>query len=494
MSIQLLRSRALLQRHSWLVSRLSAGRSYKIYNHKKLIRQTYHLPSPNSYPINQRSFHSSRSTHTPLIPIPAMVLAVIKTGNLVSFVSLSSKTSLTLLPHTFRRDRGKLVAKLLASVPILGMTLLLLIGLDQAPNTSRLRFIYLSEEEEEEIVDLEIAQLLEAHYGIVAPKDNEYVQWLQTIADNIAAVAEDDIRSPVRPYLGYAQGETNENGESKRNYDVNIICDSSTMNAMCAGSRVLVYDLMIQYMDYDSTKLAVIISHEIAHSIQRHFVEAHGFASLMFMLGDITRGVFWMLTESLGPYINQKINETISTFITMETQTTYNRVLEKEADLVGLKLLAKAGYDPTVALEVWTKMAELEENLEHQTIKPVTGSTGRHGSIGHIPSTHASQYEDLEMDVHLFVESLIRSWFGSSHPPSQERLEYMKEHMEDAQKLYKDALRINGPAKEYIFRNERRDNPFEDSSELHTGLAAIKQWAYSVFSWSIIPFHLISKT
>lgn len=29
-------------------------------------------------------------------------------------------------------------------------------------------------------------------------------------------------------------------------------------------------------------------------------------------------------------YVNQKINEIISTFITMETQTTYNRVLEKE--------------------------------------------------------------------------------------------------------------------------------------------------------------------
>ncbi|KAI9027271.1 hypothetical protein CLU79DRAFT_33069 [Phycomyces nitens] len=234
MLIQLLRSRAAIYRYSRLATRISASRNYQPNSHKHIIQQACRHHSPL---VNQRSFHSSRSTLTPLIPIPAMILAVIKTGNLVSFVSLSSKTSLTLLPHTFRRDRGKLVAKLLASVPILGMTLLLLIGLDQAPNTSRLRFIYLTEEEEQEIVELEIDQLLEAHYGIVAPKDNEYVQWLQTIADNIAAVAEDDIRTPVRPY-SHNPGET-EDG-ARRHYDVNIICDSSTMNAMCAGSRVLI--------------------------------------------------------------------------------------------------------------------------------------------------------------------------------------------------------------------------------------------------------------
>ncbi|KAI9027272.1 hypothetical protein CLU79DRAFT_741152 [Phycomyces nitens] len=137
-------------------------------------------------------------------------------------------------------------------------------------------------------------------------------------------------------------------------------------------------------------------------------------------------------------------------------------------------------------------MAELEEKLEYQTIKPVTGSSGRHSSIGHVPLTHNPQYEDLEMNVHLFIESLLRSWFGSSHPPSQERLEYMKDHMEDAQKLYQEALRVNGPAKEYIFRS-RRDSLFEDNG-LPTGFGAIKQWAYSVFSWTILPFHLLSGT
>lgn len=208
-------------------------------------------------------------------------------------------------------------------------------------------------------MEAEIKSILEAQSGLVAPKDSEVVMWLQTIVDNLAASAVDDVRDPVRHYGEEKQNQksrqiqvvptmptsgevdvmvsTKQDAEGEfrpsipqRDFYVNVIWDSSTVNAMCAGSSILVYNLLIHYMDYDTTKMAVILSHEIAHSIQRHFVEQHGFASLMFMLGDISRGVFWMVTESLGPYINQKINEYISTFITLETQTTYNRRLEKE--------------------------------------------------------------------------------------------------------------------------------------------------------------------
>lgn len=163
--------------------------------------------------------------------------------------------------------------------------------LKKAPNTGRLRLIFLTEAEELERVQMEVDQIVDSQFGLVAPRDNEYVQWLQTIVDNISAVAIDDVRDPVRQY----------DPEQKKKFDVDVVCDASTLNAMCAGERILVYDLMVHYMGYDTNRMAVILSHEIAHSIQRHFVEQHGIASLMFMLGDMTRGVFWIATEWLGP-------------------------------------------------------------------------------------------------------------------------------------------------------------------------------------------------
>jgi len=332
-----------------------------------------------------------------------------------------------------------------ASVPFLGVALLLAVGLDKAPNTDRLRLVYLTAEEEMEVVTLEVDNLLASQSGLIAAKDNEYVQWLQSIADNIAKVAVDDIRDPVREY--------SQNDPSIKNYDVNIICDSSTLNAMCAGNSILVYDLMISYLGFDTDMMAVILSHEIAHSIQRHFVETHGIASFMLMLGDITRGILWIVTESLGPYVNQKLNEMISGFITMETETTYNRGLEKEADLVGLMLMAKAGYDPRTALTVWTKMAELEETTNSdaervaQVAKEKAEANAEEMNQSVVETTIEQRngaYEDLNISVKDFVERLLSSWFGSTHPPSTERVEYMQEHLPLAIEIYEKSLAING--------------------------------------------------
>ncbi|KAG1458407.1 hypothetical protein G6F56_006404 [Rhizopus delemar] len=444
-------------------------------------------------------FHNSRPAPVPLVPFPAFLVGAFKTGKLVSIISISSKTSLTLLPHTFGRGGSKLqiLARILAGIPLFGVALLFAVGLDQAPNTSRLRLIYLSEEEEEEVVKDEIDTLLESQRGLVASRESELVLWLQTIVDNLAKVATDDIREPVRCYSTQKQVLKEEDIENDqllvtpsndiemlvnnvdevrpsipcRDFEIDVICDSTTVNAMCVGSHIVVYDMLVQVMDYDATRMAVILSHEIAHSIQRHFVEQHGFAALMFMLGDITRGVFWLVTESLGPYVNQKINEYISTFITMETQTTYNRLLEKEADLVGLRILAKAGYDPRVAVDVWEKMAELEAYVVRKEVNP---SPNRQ-----VNTQSLDTYDDVEATVIGFLSSLIHNWFGSSHPPSEERLQYMIENMEEAIQIYEDSIRLNGYPKDFVqeqllLREKERRNA--------TLFTSLKYWFTSAYN------------
>ncbi|RCH94812.1 hypothetical protein CU098_003573, partial [Rhizopus stolonifer] len=362
-----------------------------------------------------------------------------------------------------------------------------------APNTSRLRLVYLTEEEEAEIMEAEIDTLLKAQSGLVAPRDSEVVMWLQTIVDNLSIPASDDIRDPVRkyadnPYLKSrhiqpihsppSEPMDTQSAMPKRHFEVDVIWDSTTVNAMCAGSRLVVYNLLLDYLDYDTQRMAVILSHEIAHSIQRHLVEQHGFASLMFMLGDITRGVFWMVTESLGPYINQKINDSISTFITMETQTTYNRRLEKEADLVGLKILAKAGYDPQVAVDVWERLADLENVLGEDEKKKHVFDPQAILAKRSISSSSEQDVHDLDQGVREFLSSVVNSWFGSSHPPNLERIEYMREHMQEAIALYQEALRINGPPREFIFSEDIKQ---QQSIETHQN--GFLNWLSFLYAW-----------
>lgn len=86
--------------------------------------------------------------------------------------------------------------------------------------------------------------------------------------------------------------------------------------------------------------------------------------------------------------------------------------------------MAKAGYDPEVAIEVWQTMAAIEDAAKTE----VPADTDK-------PET---------------LTSIVESWFGSSHPPSLERVEYIKEHMKEAVAIYEESLRINGPPKAYV--------------------------------------------
>ncbi|KAI8071709.1 peptidase family M48-domain-containing protein [Gongronella butleri] len=353
----------------------------------------------------------------PLLPLPAVLAGLVKSGKLVSLVSLSSKTSLTLLPHSLRKGKGATAGKILVGVPLVGLTLLLAVGLDLAPNTQRMRFLYMSDEEEKVEVDKAVDEMLVAQSPFVAADEHPRVVWLKSIVANLAKAAQDDISAPVRKMDDEASLSAAER------YVVHLIEDDMTLNAMCAGRHILVYDLMMQVMGYDPNKMAVILSHEMAHSVQRHFAETHGFVSLMLMLGDITRGVLWMVTDAFGPYVNEKIHETIRAYIDREADTSYSRPLEREADLVGLRFLAKAGYDPRIALDVWELMAEIDEE---------------------IAKLEKEEQKEIEITFNDVLEGFMTAWFGSSHPPSSERVAYIREHMDEAVVLYEEAIKLNG--------------------------------------------------
>ncbi|KAI9494232.1 hypothetical protein BDB00DRAFT_787280 [Zychaea mexicana] len=419
---------------------------------------------PRIPPLVVRSFHASKPRPSPLLPLPAVLLTALKTGKLVSLVSLSSKTSLTLLPHTYRRDRGKFVFKLLASVPLLGIALLLIVGLDKAPNTSRLRLIYLTETEADEYINLAIGQVLSNQIGLIAPRDDPLHLWVEEVVDNIATVAVDDVREPVRLY--------DRLDPAKRNFNVVLVRDGTTENAMCIGPYVIMYDAMIKRLGPHTDRLAVILSHEIAHSMQRHFVEQNGLESLLLMVADIARAVFWMFTEPLGPYVNQKIDQAVSVLIANSSERSYNRVLEQEADLIGLKLLAKAGYNPEAAIEVWQSMAQQREEMTDESVY------------------EEQPRENLEIAAAEYLDSLISNWFGSTHPPNDERVQYMRENMEEAMQIYEETLKVNGPpVSSWDFGNDDDTTLNNESDDGSTTVVEVelsekqRRWYRAVLDW-----------
>ena len=132
-----------------------------------------------------------------------------------------------------------------------------------------------------------------------------------------------------------------------------VVFDSEQLNAFALpGGKVGFYTGLIKLAESDD-EIAVVMGHEIAHVTSRHGAERQSQAMLIG-LGGVALGVgtrndenqqYYMLAYGLG-----------STLGTL----AYSRDHETEADVVGLRFAARAGYDPRAAVSFWKKMAAKE--------------------------------------------------------------------------------------------------------------------------------------
>ncbi|KDQ21509.1 hypothetical protein BOTBODRAFT_40272 [Botryobasidium botryosum FD-172 SS1] len=128
------------------------------------------------------------------------------------------------------------------------------------------------------------------------------------------------------------------------------VVDLPRINAFALPTReIVIYTGLIDLLE-DDRLLSAVLSHEIAHVTQRHAVE--NFMKLAEIAFDILRGI--SVTDAAGSFLNL-LNDHAA-------PRAYSRKLEIEADAIGLEYMAKAGYDPQFAIDLWDVMAAVEED------------------------------------------------------------------------------------------------------------------------------------
>lgn len=134
-----------------------------------------------------------------------------------------------------------------------------------------------------------------------------------------------------------------------------VVDDDETINAFCMpGGKIVVYTGIIPVAQTED-QLAVVIGHEVAHALARHSSERMS-QILLAELGGM----------ALARAIQEKPSETQGWMMLaygvgaqLGVILPYSRTHEKEADRIGLILMAQAGYDPRAAVPFWTRMGEL---------------------------------------------------------------------------------------------------------------------------------------
>lgn len=139
---------------------------------------------------------------------------------------------------------------------------------------------------------------------------------------------------------------------SNYKWEFNLVEDKQ-VNAWCMpGGKVVVYTGILP-IAVDDAGLAVVMGHEIAHAIAEHGNERMS-QGLLTQLGGValstalaTKGAatqqLWMSVYGVGAQYGAIM--------------PYGRMQESEADHLGLVFMTMAGYDPSVAVPFWERMA-----------------------------------------------------------------------------------------------------------------------------------------
>jgi predicted Zn-dependent protease len=129
-------------------------------------------------------------------------------------------------------------------------------------------------------------------------------------------------------------------------WEVNVI-GSRQVNAFCMpGGKIAFFLGILERLQLSDDEAALVMGHEIAHALREHARERAG-KQLATNVGALAVSIFvgggaGDLARISGGLLGLK----------------FSRDDETEADLIGMEMAARAGYDPRAGITLWEKMSQ----------------------------------------------------------------------------------------------------------------------------------------
>ncbi|MGI4844227.1 MAG: M48 family metallopeptidase [Janthinobacterium lividum] len=191
--------------------------------------------------------------------------------------------------------------------------------------------------------------------GVLLPASHPEVQRLRAIAKRII------------PYTARWNQDA-----TQWQWQVNLI-DSKDVNAFCMpGGRIGFFTGILSSLKLTDDEVAAVMGHEIAHALREHSREKMAKQGLTNMGarvgGALISGIFG---------IDPGITGTIASYGAQFAGLKFSRDDEREADLVGLDISSRAGYDPRAGIALWRKMAALNQRAPIEVFSTHPGGESR---------------------------------------------------------------------------------------------------------------------
>ncbi|KGG87154.1 M48 family metallopeptidase [Comamonas thiooxydans] len=135
---------------------------------------------------------------------------------------------------------------------------------------------------------------------------------------------------------------------SQWRWEVNLI-GSKQINAFCMpGGKIAFYTGIIDQLKLTDDEIAMVMGHEMAHALREHSREQ--LAKNQATSIGISLGAQLLGLGDIGNAAARLGGQLLS--------LKFSRNDESDADLVGLELAARAGYNPQAAVSLWRKMGQ----------------------------------------------------------------------------------------------------------------------------------------
>lgn len=134
-------------------------------------------------------------------------------------------------------------------------------------------------------------------------------------------------------------------------WEVNLI-SSKQINAFCMpGGKIAFYTGLVEGLRLSDDEIAMVMGHEMAHALREHARER-------IAKTQITQIGAGLLGSFIGDGRYADAFRIGGDMLTLK----FSRDDETEADVVGLDLAARAGYDPRAGITLWQKMEKASQS------------------------------------------------------------------------------------------------------------------------------------
>ena len=187
----------------------------------------------------------------------------------------------------------------------------------------------------------------------------QYAQMLQQAAAKNALGGKDHpqvrrLRAIGQKIIPYALG-WNPRAKNWR-WEINLI-GSPQINAFCMpGGKIAFYSGILEKLQLTDDEVATVMGHEVAHALREHARERMGKNAATNIGASVLSQVF-----GFG-----QVGQTLTNYGAQLLTLQFSREDETEADLVGMELAARAGYNPNAGVTLWQKMGAASKGAPPQ--------------------------------------------------------------------------------------------------------------------------------